>query len=225
MTIGTCQTCGSAVPLLAVACPHCGATHKLHAVGITVAVGALALAVLVGSFALSLHVSRKLDLGAPADVPAAGTGAQTGGDFAWLSEGMETCESEAKSDLAKVYFMVVPILPANKNDTTWASKALDRAGEAHLLSSEDAMAGLRSGKLRIAAEKPFTFSILDPDSSAVYTWKSKLGVAKLASKDADAIANFRIRVYRGDEPGSVEWGDSFQRAKATCHWVNVLFDQ
>jgi hypothetical protein len=224
MTIGTCQTCGSAVPWLAVACPHCGATHKLHATGITVAVGVLALAVLAGSFALSLHVSRKLDLGAPADVPAAGTGGQAGGDFGWLSEGMETCESEAKSDLPKVYFMVVPVVPANKNDTIWASKSLDRAGEAHLLSTEDALAGLRGGSLRIA-DKPFTFSILDPESTSVYTWKSKVGPSKLASKDADTIANFRIRVYRADDPGNTPWGESFQRAKGTCHWVNVLFDQ
>ena len=238
MTIGTCQFCGSAVPLLAVACPQCGATQRLHAIGIASVVGILALAVLAGGFALSLHMSRKIDLGAPADAPAAGTAgtaatpatpatpateAQPATDFAWLSAGMESCESEARSDLPKIYFMVVPLVPADKNDQTWASQSLDRAGEAHLLSTNDALAGLRNGSLRIN-NQPFTFSILDPASSAVYTWKSKVGASKLASTDADAIANFKIRVYRGDNPNDVQWGDSFARAKGTCHWVNVLFD-
>jgi hypothetical protein len=226
MTIGTCQSCGSAVPLLAVACPHCGATQKLHATGIATVVGVLALAVVAGGFALSLHVSRKIDLGAPADAPVAGApagdAAPAGDDFAWLSTGMESCESEARSDLPKVYFMVVPLTPADKGDQKWQS--LDRAGEAHLLSTEDALAGLRNGSLRIN-NQPFTFSILDPVTSSVYTWKSKVGASKLASTDADAIANFRIRVYRGDAPGNTQWGESFVRAKGTCHWVNVLFDQ
>jgi hypothetical protein len=234
MSMGTCQSCGSAVPLLAVACPHCGATHKVHATGITVVVGVLALAVLAGGFALSLHVSRKIDLGAPADTPANGTPAgesqaqtQTppvADDFGWLSTGMESCESEARNDLPKVYFMVVPLAPAEKNDQKTASQALDRAGEAHLISTEDALAGLRNGSLRIN-NQPFTFSILDPATSSVYTWKSKVGASKLASTDAEAIANFKIRVYRGDAPGNTQWGDSFVRAKGTCHWVNVLFDQ
>jgi len=235
MSSGTCQFCGGAVPLLAVACPHCGATHKLHATVIATVVGVLALAVLAGGFALSLHVSRKIDLGAPADSPVAGappgdtqpqtqtqTQTQTD-DFGWLSTGMESCEAEARNDLPKVYFMVVPLSPAEKNDQKLASQALDRAGEAHLISTEDALAGLRNGTLRIN-NQPFTFSILDPVTSSVYTWKSKVGASKLASTDAEAIANFKIRVYRGDAPGNTQWGDSFVRAKGTCHWVNVLFD-
>src|SRR5262249_50190335 len=103
MTIGTCEICGSAVPLLAVACPHCGTTQTLHAIGIASAVGVLAVAVLAGGFALSLHMSRKIDLGAPADAPPAGAAsdappavASSGDDFAWLSAGMESCESEAR---------------------------------------------------------------------------------------------------------------------------------
>jgi hypothetical protein len=134
---------------------------------------------------------------------------------------MSSCDAEAANDLPKIYFLVVPLLAANPNDGTWSAKAFDKAGTTILLSSEDALAGLRNGTLRLN-DGPFTFSVLDPTTNAVYTWKSKVGASKLASTDAAAINTFKVRAFKGEEPGGADWSSDFTRHQGSCHWVNVL---
>src|SRR5262245_47368198 len=133
MAMGTCKVCGSAVPYVAAACPHCGTTHKAHAIGLALVLGVLALVVVGTGFGLGLYLSQRMDLGVPAD-STAGAGAppttaspsgapavaaRPSDDFSWLRAGMDSCDSEAANDLPKVYFLVVPLLAANPNDETW----------------------------------------------------------------------------------------------------------
>jgi len=224
--------------------------RKAQTAIIVVVAAILALALVAAGYVLGHYLSNRIDLGTLADEPASSAAAppqplpaippqsaeqvqsaeqlkpiaeaQTAGDLGWLTASMESCERDAAGDQAKVYFMVVPLVAADRDDRLWAQKAFDRAGQALLLNSEDALAGLRSGALRIDSDA-FTFSILDPRSSSVSSWKSKVGASKLASANADTLAGFRMRIHKGEDPGSAQWGTLFSRLKGSCHWVNALF--
>lgn len=224
LTDSKCPHCGAGTFVLAKTCPHCGGPLALRMAGMAVA-GALALllvAVLVAVVVvLRWHqLAAATDSGAPADQQIA-TLARA--DLGWLTTAMSECDAEAKTDKGVLHFLVTPLVAVAKDIEAWQAKSINDAGTSILLRSDDVLAGLKSGTLRIYAAD-YGFSIFGEAGNTIQKWRPAVGVAKFSASNAGPISTFKVQ-FRTSRTGSdADWGGSFNRLDGSCYWVNPVID-
>jgi hypothetical protein len=217
---GECPNCGNVTSVLAKACADCGAPIRLRIAGMMVA-GALVLllvSLLVAAVALlGWHrLAAATETGAPADEQIA---AISTADLSWLSTAMSECDAEAKRDLDALHFLVTPLVSPAKDIAAWRAKSINDSGDSVLLRSDDTLAGLNSGTLRLYPAD-YDFGISDEAGEGGYKWRAAAGVAKFSTANAGPISIFKVQfrtAHNGDE-----WGGSFKRLDGSCYWVNAI---
>lgn len=199
------------MPVLAAACPRCGARNTLRRATLAV-LAALAAVVAGGIAAFAIFGGR----------PVPGTTASGTADVAWLQAAMRGCDQEAAREVGSLYFLVVPLALHGGGDlASWRAVSLNDVGNAVLLSSDDALNGLRSGTLRIAAQD-YVFNARDEVAKSVYKWSRTRGAAKFSTAGAERIASFKLQFLSGAGSDADAWGNVFVRRPGTCYWVLAI---
>jgi hypothetical protein len=146
-------------------------------------------------------------------------------DVATIEKAMAACDAEAAKDPDSLFFMVLPMVAADKADQRWASLALQNGANAFLLlSANDALDGLRSSTLLFRPGR-YTFAVLDVATGATYSWTSATGLSRLAKKNAGAIPTIRLGFDFSEAQAGTQWGNEFKRERGTCYWVSALVRQ
>ncbi len=224
LPLGQCRSCGEAVSYFARSCPSCGAANLPNPVA---TVAALGVVVLVGGvIALGLHAFRSK--GAPQSPPradsaskAADPGTNTATDYGWVVKAMAECEEEAKQKLDTMHFLIVPVIGTGMSLPGWTPNPISDVGtSATLLTSGDAMIGLRNGVLMLY-QKPLAFAISDSATSTVYKWKPAVGVTALKTKESGS-ASFKLGLEIPEVTKEIEWGPTISLSQGTCYWINPL---
>ena len=204
------------------ACPHCHASNQPNPVATSIAL--LAVILIAGAVALGVkffHAGEGPRTAAPGAQPAPGSTADDTAEFGWIVKAMAECEEEAKQKLDTLHFLIVPVTATGHSLPGWSPVPISDIGaSAKLLTSTDALIGLRNGALELYA-KPVTFVISDPASKTIYKWKPAVGVAALATKEA-SFEKIRLGFELPDVAGDVEWGPTIAVSKGTCYWINPL---
>jgi hypothetical protein len=220
-----CPNCGERISILANSCPACGAPGGARVARIVIAGALAALLIAFGVAAVVVIRGHRLPVTVRADAPAGPPGAVgSTDDLAWLTTAMSTCETDAEKDTGTLRFLVIPVAPAQKDDEQWRGKALNDVGNAVLLSSDDAIEGLKHGTLRIFPGQ-YDFRVLDQATNTVYKWKPSGGVANFSTADSGAISLFKVQFLTAQHTGDDQWGTSFVRQSGTCYWVSAVIAQ
>jgi hypothetical protein len=202
MPAGKCANCDAAVPYLARACPYCGL------------LAALALLVLLGG---ASYFGAGAFLWAPQASPQTSKAEPQEDAYGWIVQAMADCDVYAKQYPDILYFLIVPLALTEKKVAGWNPVETGRiGGSATLISSRDAIIGLRNGML-VLYRKPITFAIKDTATQTIYKWKPAAGVSELKSSEsglASPILGFQLA-----EQADIEWGPAFSIAKGACYWI------
>ena len=121
---------------------------------------------------------------------------------------------------------MLPLRPAKGAEGDWRSNALSEVGNTFLLlSGQDALDGLRDGKLMVRPGR-YTFAVLDSASGQSFSWTSATSIARL-SKPALAGREDRSSSASISPPRrpARRWSNEFRRDPGTCYWVSVLVRQ
>jgi len=219
-----CRSCGMPVSWFARACPHCHASNQPNPVATSIAL--LAVILIAGALALGVGFFRAGEPPRTATQgtqppPAGGSSAGDAAEYGWIVKAMAECEEEAKQKLDTLHFLIVPVTATGHPLPGWSPVPIsDVGGTAKLLSSTDALIGLRNGALELY-QKPVTFVISDPASKTIYKWKPAIGVAALGTKEA-SFEKIRLGFELPDVAGDIEWGPTIAVTKGTCYWINPL---
>lgn len=236
-----CNECGEDVPLLARACPRCGAPNPARLGTIAVVVGLVAL---VGALGGAIYVATQPTSAPPAtasnSAPPATAGnpattapatpaappppaqaAGTGGDFTWLKSAMAACDAAAMRQPGAVYFMVIPLLADAKDMPDWRLIAVGAIGNGLTIPGNDALGGLRNGRLKIYADD-YAFGIQDIATKLAYNWTNLTGPKQLSTADGIKATSFRMQVLPRRKSDVSDWGDTYPRQSGTCHWVAAI---
>ena len=133
---------------------------------------------------------------------------------------MRDCDATAAEAAGTLYFLVIPLAAKEQDREQWRSKSPHEVGNAILLSSEDALDGLKSRALGINAED-YAFNVRDR-ANVLYNWNSSTGVARLTIPDADSIETFNIQFKTRGRTDDTTWGNDFGRRRGNCCWVNAI---
>jgi hypothetical protein len=146
---------------------------------------------------------------APADIPA-------------ITKAMSDCDAAAASDPDSLYFLVLPLRPANLDDQSWNALALQTVGSSYLLlSTKDALDGLRNNSLTLRPDR-YTFSALDAESGQTYSWTSATGMSRLARRDSGAVKTLKLGLDFSEAQAGAQWSAAFKREPGICYWVSAL---
>jgi hypothetical protein len=145
----------------------------------------------------------------PADIPA-------------ITKAMSDCDTAAANDPDSLYFLALPLRPANPNDHTWSAVALQTVGSSYLLlSAKDAIEGLRKNTLVLRPDR-YTFSVLDTESGQTYSWTSATGMSRLAKRDSGAVKALKLGFDFSAAQAGAQWSAEFKRDRGTCYWLSAL---
>jgi hypothetical protein len=133
---------------------------------------------------------------------------------------MQDCDAEAAKQTSTLYFLAIPLASKPEDEQRWRSKSRDEVGNAILLSSNDALDGLKSGALRITGEN-YSFNVRDR-ANVLYNWNSSTGVSRLTIPNADAIETFNIQFQTRRRTTATGWGNVFSRRTGNCYWVSAI---
>ena len=201
------------------ACPHCHASNQPNPVATSIAL--LAVILIAGAVALGVKFFHAGERPGTAAQPAPGSTADDTAEFGWIVKAMAECEEEAKQKLDTLHFLIVPVTATGHSLPGWSPVPISDVGaSAKLLTSTDALIGLRNGALEIY-QKPVTFVISDSASKTIYKWKPAVGVAALGTKEA-GFEKIRLGFELPDVAGDIEWGPTIAVSKGTCYWINPL---
>jgi len=144
------------------------------------------------------------------------------GNFGWIERAIAQCERDAARNPDTLYFLVIPVVPADGDPRSWIPKSNGTVGtNVLLIGSQDTVDGLRAGELRLDS-RAYRFSILDPGTTRAYPWRPALGVHKFAIRDASAVASFRPG-FNFRPTGEIRWADGdIPREAGTCYWTGAL---
>jgi hypothetical protein len=206
------------------ACPHCRASNQPNPVATTIAlVEVLLIAAVIAlgvKFFYSGEPPRTAAPGAEPSPPGGSTDADAA-EYGWIVKAMAECEEEAKQKFDTLHFLVVPVTATGHPLPGWSPVPISDVGAAaKLLTSTDALIGLRNGALEIY-QKPVTFVISDPASKTIYRWKPAVGVAALGTKEL-SFEKIRLGFELPDVTADIEWGPTIAVSKGTCYWINPL---
>ena len=219
---GECRICSSPVSYQSVKCAHCGAPNQPNPVATIAAL--LAIGIMGTAIALvTLHFAHRGEqvAGESAERSAAGASAGQDGDYGWLVTAMAECDAQAKLNSETLHFLVIPVTPTGLSLPGWSPDPIvDVGSSAKLLSSSDALIGLRNGALTLYPN-PIAFQAADPNTNTVYKWKPEVGVAALNAKRSD-LQNLKLGFEMPGVTDDVEWGPTFGIKKDMCYWINLI---
>jgi hypothetical protein len=221
---GECRSCGSPVSYFAFACPICRAPNQPNPVATIVAL--LAIILLGAVIALGVqgfqHKQAQQTSPAPAGAsPPPDPGAGDTADYGWIVKAMAECEEEAKHKRDTLHFLIVPVAPTGLSLPGWSPDPIaDIGSSGKLLSSPDALIGLRNGALALY-RKPLTFLVSDAKTKTVYKWKPAVGVAAL-NTNLSGFENLKLGFEMPDVADEIEWGPTIGVSKDICYWINLL---
>jgi hypothetical protein len=233
---GECPECGATARPLARACPHCGADAQTGSARLAVIAGSgiaivlIAFVVILGAAHLWHRLTQwreshlALIQNAPALFGPPGPTAHSNpaADFAWIEKAMADCDSEASKHLDALYFLVLPLALADGNVQRWSLLSLGQIGETvTLLTSRDALAGLKSGSLTVYKGQ-FVFSLLEPTTNVTYNWKPATGVSEFIAHDATSIKTFKPGLLVVGVDRDTAWATTPAPQRAACYWVSAL---
>jgi hypothetical protein len=143
-------------------------------------------------------------------------------NFGGLTNAMDECETQARADVDRLYFLAIPLVSVAKDTAQWRSQSINEVGNTILLRSDEALQGLRSGTLRLYPGS-YGFRVLDTATNTVYNWKPATGATRMSGLDASAITQFKLQVKIPPSFLDAQWSDTlFYREAGTCYWVNAL---
>ena len=149
---------------------------------------------------------------APADIPA-------------ITKAMSDCDAAAAKDPDSLYFLVLPMRPADPNDRSWSARALQTVGSSYLLlSAKDALDGLRDNRLTLRPER-YTFSALDTESGQTYSWTSATGLSRLSRRESSAVKTLKLGFDFSEAQAGAQWSAEFKRERGICYWLSALIRQ
>jgi hypothetical protein len=149
---------------------------------------------------------------APADIPA-------------ITKAMSDCDAAAAKDPDSLYFLVLPMRPADPNDRSWGGRALQTVGSSYfLLSAKDALDGLRENRLTLRPER-YTFSALDTESGQTYSWTSATGMSRLSRRESSAVQTLKVGFDFSEAQAGAQWSAEFKRERGICYWLSALIRQ
>jgi hypothetical protein len=141
--------------------------------------------------------------------------------YDWVSRTMAACEEDAVTQPATLNFLVVPLERARRYNPEMEQRALETVGNTMLFGSQEALAGLKSGALRISS-KNFVLHTLDTSNNAAQKWNSAKGVSRLSTNDIASDGPFRVRFQTSQNDGASEWSKVTAEGRGTCHWAFAL---
>jgi len=221
-----CAACGAKLPLMARWCEECGAPNPARrAVLSTVAV----IAVLAPAIAIAIYAATRWEQplisgDRPADAPLPSqsvSGTDTG--FDWLSAAMKACDAKAAQEPNALHFLFVPLAYDAKDLEQWRRQALNRIGNAMVLSSDDMLGGLRRKALTVASDD-YAFSIRDDKTQAVRKWERASGVKWLSATGTEEFVSFKMQYKPHDKGRDDSWGNPILHQKGNCYWVNAIYE-
>ena len=134
---------------------------------------------------------------------------------------MAECEEEAKRTPDALRFLILPVTPTGMSLPGWSPNPIaDVGGSAKLLSSTDALLGLRNRALALY-QKSLTFVVSDPKTDAVYKWKPAVGVAALNTRELTSDS-LKLGFEMPDVADDIAWGPTVGVKKESCYWINLL---
>jgi hypothetical protein len=145
----------------------------------------------------------------PADIPA-------------ITKAMSDCDAAAASDPDTLYFLVLPMRPADPADRSWSALALQTVGSSYLLlSAKDALDGLRNNRLTLRPDR-YTFSALDTESGQTYSWTSATGMSRLSRRESGATKTLKLGFDFSEQQAGAQWSAEFKRERGICYWLSAL---
>ncbi len=221
---GECRSCGAAVSYFALACPNCRAPNQPNPVATVSALLAVLLVggvIALGAKAFHQNHERRAASEAPAAPPSPDPSADTSADYGWIVKAMAECEEEAKRKADALRFLILPVAPAGMSLPGWSPNPIaDVGSSAKLLSSTDALIGLRNRVLTIY-QKPLTFVVSDPKTETVYRWKPAVGVAALNTREPGSD-KLKLGFEMPGVADDIAWGPTVGVGKESCYWINLL---
>jgi hypothetical protein len=146
---------------------------------------------------------------APTDIPA-------------ITRAMSDCDAAAVSDPDSLYFLVLPMRPADPADRSWNALALQTVGSSYqLLSAKDALDGLRNNRLTLRPDR-YTFSALDTESGQTYSWTSATGMSRLSRRESGATKSLKVGFDFSEQQAGAQWSAEFKRERGICYWLSAL---
>ncbi len=146
-------------------------------------------------------------------------------DLASIKKEMTDCDNVATKDPDKIHFLVLPLLVANGAENDWRSAALSEVGNTFLLlSANDALDGLRDGKLVVRPGR-YTFAVRDAAGGQSFSWTSATAVSRLSRPLSPDVKTLNLGFDFSAGQTGTSWSNEFKRDPGTCYWVIVLVRQ
>jgi hypothetical protein len=165
---------------------------------------------------------------APAAPDASGPSiapAEIATDLAAIKKGMTDCDADAAQTPGSIYFYVLPLRPAKGAENDWRSNALSEVGNTFLLlSGQDALDGLRDGKLIVRPGR-YTFAMQDTASGQSVSWTSATAATRLSKPLSQDVKTVKLGFDFSPAQTGTAWSNEFKRDPGTCYWVSVLVGQ
>lgn len=221
-----CPLCGTAVPLMAHSCRGCGVANPARR-GILIA--AAVVAVLGPAIALAVYAAtrweRPLIAGdrlADQPLPSQSVSGPDN-NFDWLALAMRACDEKAEAEQNALHMLVIPLNYDPDTIEQWRRLALNRIGNALVLSGDETLTALRRKTLSIASQ-PYVFSIRDDRSGNIRKWEPATGVKWFSIADADDLGSFTIQYRPSDRGRDDAWGNAISHRKGNCYWVTAVYE-
>ena len=170
----------------------------------------------------SVSGTEQSETPATANVPPAARAPAAPADIPAITKAMSDCDAAAASDPDSLYFLVLPMRPADPADRSWSALALQTVGSSYLLlSAKDALEGLRNNRLMLRPDR-YTFSALDTESGQTYSWTSATGMSRLSRRESGATKTLKLGFDFSEAQAGAQWSAEFKRERGICYWLSAL---
>src|SRR4030088_1007331 len=170
----------------------------------------------------SVSGTEQSETPATANVPPAARAPAAPADIPAITKAMSDCDAAAAGDPDSLYFLVLPMRPADPADRSWSALALQTVGSSYLLlSAKDALDGLRDNRLPLRPDR-YTFSALDSESGQTYSWTSATGMSRLSRRESGATKSLKLGFDFSEQQAGAQWSAEFKRERGICYWLSAL---
>jgi hypothetical protein len=138
-------------------------------------------------------------------------------DILSIKQAMTNCDEEAAQNPDGMYFLVIPVIPANFESATLLIPPGEAYGSFSLIPSQALLSGLENRSLNLS-ERQYEFSVLDTETAQIQKWLATKGPSKFTQPNAIALSKFQMGFDFGAESVGT---NQFNRQKEICYWANV----